>query len=99
MASDLQHEGLDFCKTVFETVRQMSAEGRGVTRQGYGPVECKVVEYLKSVGRDLNLRFATMRPVTFGCACPESILRFRHLSPVVTPTRFPKAETTTDWPV
>lgn len=34
MASDLQHEGLDFCKTVFETVRQMSAEGRGVTRQG-----------------------------------------------------------------
>ena len=55
MASDLQHEGLDFCKTVFETVRQMSAEGRGVTRQGYGPVECKVVEYLKSVGRDLNL--------------------------------------------
>lgn len=55
MASDLQHEGLDFCKTVFETVRQMSAEGRGVTRQGYGSVECKVVEYLKSVGRDLNL--------------------------------------------
>lgn len=55
MASDLQHEGLDFCKTVFEMVRQMSAEGRGVTRQGYGSVECKVVEYLKSVGRDLNL--------------------------------------------
>ena len=55
MASDLQHEGLDFCKTVFETVRKMSAEGRGVTRQGYGSVECKVVEYLKSVGRDLNL--------------------------------------------
>lgn len=55
MASDLQHEELDFCKTVFETVRQMSAEGRGVTRQGYGSVECKVVEYLKSVGRDLNL--------------------------------------------
>lgn len=55
MASDLQHEGLDFCKTVFETVRQMSAKGRGVTRQGYGSVECKVVEYLKSVGRDLNL--------------------------------------------
>lgn len=55
MASDLQHKGLDFCKTVFETVRQMSAEGRGVTRQGYGSVECKVVEYLKSVGRDLNL--------------------------------------------
>ena len=55
MASDLQHEGLEFCKTVFETVRQMSAEGRGVTRQGYGSVECKVVEYLKSVGRDLNL--------------------------------------------
>lgn len=55
MASDLQHEGLDFCKTVFETVRQMSAEGRGVMRQGYGSVECKVVEYLKSVGRDLNL--------------------------------------------
>ena len=55
MASDLQHEGLEFCKTVFETVRQMSVEGRGVTRQGYGPVECKVIEYLKSVGRDLNL--------------------------------------------
>ena len=26
-----------------------------MTRQGYGSVECKVVEYLKSVGRDLNL--------------------------------------------
>jgi len=55
MAENLQREGAEFCRTIFETVRQMSAEGRGVTRQGYGKVECAVVDYLKSIGRDLNL--------------------------------------------
>ena len=55
MTNDLRHEGLEFCKTVFETVRSMSAEGRGVTRQGYGKVECKVIDYLKTVGKDLAL--------------------------------------------
>ncbi len=55
MADDFQKEGLEFCKTVFEKVRSMSADGRGVTRQGYGKVECEVIEYLKSVGRELSL--------------------------------------------
>lgn len=99
MASDLQHEGLEFCKTVFETVRQMSVEGRGVTRQGYGPVECKVIEYLKSVGRDLNLEICDDAAGNVWMHCPGPILRFRLLSPAVMPTRFPKAETMTDWRV
>ncbi len=55
MTENLQHEGATFCKTVFDTVREMSADGQGVTRQGYGKVECQVIEYLKSVGRELNL--------------------------------------------
>lgn len=45
--------GLDeaqFAKMLFDHVREMSKDVAGVTRQGYGPLETQVLEYLKSIG-------------------------------------------------
>lgn len=44
-----------FCAKIFDDVRALSADGPGVTRQGYGPVETKTLEYLKAIGRELAL--------------------------------------------
>ena len=49
----------DFARRLFDTVREMSADVRGVTRQGYGPVETKVLEFLKDEGRKLGLEIET----------------------------------------
>ena len=46
---------LEFASGIFDRVRAMSADAEGVTRQGYGPVETKVLEYLEGVGRELDL--------------------------------------------
>lgn len=59
MGNTLQHEGVAFCQQIFDTVRKMSAEGRGVTRQGYGDVESKVLAYLKGIGEELKLEMKT----------------------------------------
>ncbi len=48
-------EGLEFCSKIFDDVRAMSKDGPGVTRQGYGPVETKTLDYLTAIGRDLGL--------------------------------------------
>lgn len=44
-----------FCAKIFDDVRALSVDGPGVTRQGYGPVETKTLEYLKAIGRELAL--------------------------------------------
>ena len=48
----------DFCAAIFDHVRSMSKDHEGVTRQGYGPLESKVLDYLEGIGRDLNLEIA-----------------------------------------
>lgn len=59
MTADLQQEGVQFCSDIFENVRAMSADSIGVTRQGYGPVESKVIDYLVGIGRELQLEITT----------------------------------------
>lgn len=44
-----------FAQKLFDDVRALSIDGPGVSRQGYGPVESKVVDYLLEVGRRLGL--------------------------------------------
>lgn len=44
-----------YCEEIFTTVRAMSEDGPGVTRQGYGPVETQVIEYLVGKARELGL--------------------------------------------
>ena len=51
MAGDLQRDGVKFCRSIFDTVRKMSADGLGVTRQGYSPTESEVLDYLKMIPR------------------------------------------------
>ena len=38
-----------FAKMLFDHVREMSKDVAGVTRQGYGPLETQVLEYLKGI--------------------------------------------------
>ena len=44
-----------FAAAIFDHVRSMSADTEGVTRQGYGPVESKVLEWLEGIGKALDL--------------------------------------------
>ncbi|MCF0252707.1 MAG: Zn-dependent hydrolase [Duodenibacillus sp.] len=55
MSADIGRDAVKFCTAIFETARKMSADGLGVTRQGYGPVESEVIDYLKIIGEDLGL--------------------------------------------
>ena len=48
-----------FAKMLFDHVREMSKEVAGVTRQGYGPLETQVLEYLKGIGGKLDLDIQT----------------------------------------
>ncbi len=59
MAGDLQRDGVKFCRAIFDTVRKMSADGLGVTRQGYSQTETDVINYLKSIGMELGLEIHT----------------------------------------
>ena len=59
MAGDLQRDGVKFCRSIFDTVRKMSADGLGVTRQGYSPTESEVLDYLKMIGQELGLEINT----------------------------------------
>ena len=47
MTTDFQKESLSFAQKCFDDVRAMSKDTTGVSRQGYGPVETKVLEYFK----------------------------------------------------
>lgn len=51
----IQIEGLKYAKAIFETVRRMSADTLGVTRQGYSELETEVLQYLQGLGRTLDL--------------------------------------------
>lgn len=59
MTANLQQDGVQFCSDIFEKVRSMSADGIGVTRQGYGPVESAVIDYLVGIGRELQMEIQT----------------------------------------
>ena len=59
MAGDLQTDGVKFCSSVFETVRKMSIDGLGVTRQGYSQVETDVIDYIKSIGEELGMEISS----------------------------------------
>ena len=59
MSGDLQRDGVKFCRSIFDTVRKMSADGLGVTRQGYSKTETEVLEYLKMIGQELSLEIHT----------------------------------------
>lgn len=51
----LQTEGLKYAKAIFDTVRRMSADTLGVSRQGYSELETDVLHYLQGLGRDIGL--------------------------------------------
>lgn len=51
----LQTEGLKYAKAIFDTVRRMSADMLGVSRQGYSELETDVLHYLQGLGRDIGL--------------------------------------------
>lgn len=55
LTSGLQIEGLKYAKAILDTVRRMSADTLGVTRQGYSELETDVLHYLQGLGRDLDL--------------------------------------------
>ena len=55
MTTDFQKESLSFAQKCFDDVRAMSKDTTGVSRQGYSPVETKVLEYFKKIGVELNL--------------------------------------------
>lgn len=59
MAGNLQRDGAKFCRSIFETVRKMTASGLGVTRQGYSQTESDVLEYLKTIGAELGMEIHT----------------------------------------
>lgn len=59
MAGDLQRDGLKFCRSIFETVRKMTTDGLGVTRQGYSQTESDVLDYLKTIGTELGMEIHT----------------------------------------
>ena len=52
----------NFAQTVFDDIRAFSKDPvRGISRQGYGPLENKVHEYLKDKARELDLEIETDR--------------------------------------
>lgn len=53
-----REEAQKFCAKIFDDIRAMSADGLGVTRQGYGSMETETLEYLKAIGRDLALEIS-----------------------------------------
>lgn len=55
LTKGLQIEGLKYAKAILDTVRRMSADTLGVTRQGYSELETEVLHYLQGLGRDLDL--------------------------------------------
>ena len=74
MAGDLQRDGVKFCRSIFDTVRKMSADGLGVTRQGYSSTESEVLDYLKMIGTDMKTFRESMRATAEKQARTEVLL-------------------------
>lgn len=91
-------EGLEFCSKIFDDVRAMSKDGPGVTRQGYGPVETKTLDYLTAIGRDLGLEIKKDPAGNIWMTLPEKTERSLPLFRAATPTASPRAATTTVLP-
>lgn len=53
--SELQQKGLEFAKKIFDDIRAMSADVRGVTRQAFSAKETEVLDYLTKIGQSLQL--------------------------------------------
>lgn len=51
-----------FAEKVFNDIREFSKDPvRGISRQGYGPLENQAHEYLKTIARELNLEIKVDR--------------------------------------
>lgn len=98
MAGDLQRDGVKFCRSIFDTVRKMSADGLGVTRQGYSSTESEVLDYLKMIGQELGLEINTDLAGNVWMCLPGKIANFPRLWRAATPTACRRAATMTDWP-
>lgn len=59
MTTNFQSDSLAFAQKCFDDVREMSKDTLGVSRQGYSPVETKVLEYFKNIGTELGLEIST----------------------------------------
>lgn len=55
----LARDAAKYCQGIFDTVRRISADGLGVTRQGYSAMESEVIDYLKTLGEELALEIYT----------------------------------------
>lgn len=56
----------------------MSKDTTGVSRQGYGPVETKVLEYFKKIGEELKLEISTDKAGNVWMTVPGKIAIFPH---------------------
>lgn len=56
MAELLRNGAYEFAKKVFDDIRDFSKDPvRGISRQGYGPLENRVHEYMKNIAKELDL--------------------------------------------
>ena len=62
----LQTEGLKYAKAIFDTVRRMSADTLGVSRQGYSELETDVLHYLQGLAATSALKSAPTTQATSG---------------------------------
>lgn len=76
MTTDFQKDSLVFAQKCFDDVRAMSKDTIGVSRQGYSPVETKVLEYFKKIGVELNLEISTDKAGNVWMTVPEKIVNF-----------------------
>ena len=94
----LQTEGLKYAKAIFDTVRRMSADTLGVSRQGYSELETDVLHYLQGLGRDIGLEVRADDAGNVWIRCPAATARFPPSLPAAMLTAFRRAATTTAWP-
>ena len=59
--SELQQQGLEFAKKIFDDIRAMSADVQGVTRQAFSAKETEVLDYLTKIGQSLQLEITPDR--------------------------------------
>lgn len=52
-------EGRKYAKMIFDTVRRMTSDRLGVTRQGYSDQETEVLRYLMTLGQEIGLEIKT----------------------------------------
>ncbi len=59
MVKKLQQESFDFAQKCFDDIRNLSKDGRGVSRQGYSEIETQTINYFIKIGTDLGLEIST----------------------------------------